>query len=140
MIKGMTRVIGALCAASACQGVLSTCGRDAPPAAKVVPRSKGSLDVVVTVPPLKGLVQPLLPEGSSVTVLMKPGRSEHGYELSPDDIVRVKQTDESAGLNWNRVVRAVFEAYLDRGYTSSTLVVRKDGDQRRCFYLFHKER
>jgi len=57
----------------------------------------------------------------------------------PDDIVRIKQTDEAAGLHWNHVVRAVFEAYLARGYTSSALVVQKDGEERRCFYLFHKD-
>lgn len=57
----------------------------------------------------------------------------------PDDIVQVKQADEAAGLDWNRAVRAVFEAYLARGYTSSALVVRKDGEQRRCFYLFQKD-
>lgn len=51
------------------------------------------MEVVVTVPPLRGLVEPLLPEGGSVTVLMKPGRSEHGYELSPEDVVRVAKAD-----------------------------------------------
>jgi ABC-type Zn uptake system ZnuABC Zn-binding protein ZnuA len=38
---------------------------------------------------LKGIVEPLLPPGSSVTVLMKPGRSEHGYEFTPSDLARL---------------------------------------------------
>ena len=52
-----------------------------------------AMDVVVTVPPLKGLIEPLLPPGSRVTTLMKPGRSEHGYEMTADDVVRVAKAD-----------------------------------------------
>jgi len=51
------------------------------------------LKVVVTVPPFKGLVEPLLPVGSSVTVLMKPGRSEHGYEFTPADMAALAGAD-----------------------------------------------
>jgi zinc transport system substrate-binding protein len=51
------------------------------------------LKVVVTVAPLKGLVEPLLPEGSSVTVLMQPGKSEHGYEFTPADMAAVAKAD-----------------------------------------------
>src|SRR5262245_42232134 len=51
------------------------------------------LKVVVTVAPLKGLVEPLLPEGSSVTVLMRPGKSEHGYEFTPADLAAVAKAD-----------------------------------------------
>lgn len=47
------------------------------------------LKVVVTIPPLKGILEPLLPEGSSVKVLMSPGRSEHNYEFTPSDMAAV---------------------------------------------------
>jgi zinc transport system substrate-binding protein len=46
------------------------------------------LDVVVSIPPLKGLVEPLLPPGSTVTVLIRPGSSEHGYEIPPADLMK----------------------------------------------------
>ncbi len=52
-----------------------------------------ALDVVVTVPALKGLIEPLTPEGSTVTMLMKPGRSEHGYEFSAADIASLTRAD-----------------------------------------------
>ncbi|QOI99817.1 MAG: zinc ABC transporter substrate-binding protein [Phycisphaeraceae bacterium] len=51
------------------------------------------LRVVVTVAPLAGLVGPLLPEGSDVRILMKPGRSEHGYEFTPEDLSAVGRAD-----------------------------------------------
>lgn len=57
------------------------------------PASAAGLDVVVTLPPLKGIVEPLLPSGSTVTMLMRPGRSEHGYEFSPSDIARLGKAD-----------------------------------------------
>lgn len=51
------------------------------------------LQVVVTIPPLRGLVEPLLPEGSTVKVLMPPGRSEHNYEFTPSDMAAVENAD-----------------------------------------------
>lgn len=44
------------------------------------------LRVVVSIPPLKGLIEPLLPPGSTVTVLIPAGTSEHGYEIPPGTI------------------------------------------------------
>lgn len=51
------------------------------------------LSVVVTLPPLKGLVQPLLPIGSTLTVLMPPGKAEHGYEFKPADLAALSKAD-----------------------------------------------
>jgi zinc transport system substrate-binding protein len=51
------------------------------------------LKVVVTIPPLKGIVEPLLPQGSTVKVLMPPGRSEHNYEFTPADMASVGGAD-----------------------------------------------
>lgn len=61
---------------------------DAPPSQVVRP-----LDVVVTVAPLRSLVEPLLPSGSVVRVLMAPGRSEHGYEFTPQDVAALARAD-----------------------------------------------
>lgn len=56
-------------------------------------RAPGPMRVVVTVPPLAGLVRPLLPAGASVTVLMSSGKSEHGYEFTPGDIAAIGNAD-----------------------------------------------
>lgn len=48
---------------------------------------------VVSIPPLKGLVAPLLPEGSEVVVLCPPGRSEHGFELTPGMVAALGEAD-----------------------------------------------
>jgi zinc transport system substrate-binding protein len=53
----------------------------------------GPLQVVVTVAPLKGIVEPLLPPGATVRILMQPGRSEHGYEFTPSDIAALTNAD-----------------------------------------------
>ncbi|HYD00020.1 MAG TPA: metal ABC transporter substrate-binding protein [Phycisphaerales bacterium] len=65
-----------------------------PPATKPWP---APMSVVVSIAPLKGLVEPLLPPGSSVTVLIPPGASEHGYEIPP---ARVKDAINADLLVW----------------------------------------
>jgi zinc transport system substrate-binding protein len=49
--------------------------------------------VVVSIPPLRGLVEPLLPPGSSVEVLIPPGVSEHGFEIAPAALAGVAKAD-----------------------------------------------
>jgi ABC-type Zn uptake system ZnuABC Zn-binding protein ZnuA len=56
-------------------------------------RGGGSLRVVVTVAPLRSIVERLAPAGSEVSVLMAPGRSEHGYEFTPSDLVAAGRAD-----------------------------------------------
>jgi zinc transport system substrate-binding protein len=56
-------------------------------------RKPGPLRVVVTVPALVGLIKPLLPSGATVTAIMPPGRSEHGYEPTPHDIATLGGAD-----------------------------------------------
>ncbi|CAG1007840.1 High-affinity zinc uptake system protein ZnuA [Phycisphaerales bacterium] len=51
------------------------------------------LNVVVTVAPLRGIIEPLLPPGSKITILMPPGRSEHGYEFSSQDLSTIAKSD-----------------------------------------------
>src|SRR4029453_12266959 len=53
---------------------------------------KGALNVVVTVPPLGGLVKRLAPE-ASVTTLVKSSQSEHGTEFTPADIGALRSAD-----------------------------------------------
>ncbi|HYE62201.1 MAG TPA: metal ABC transporter substrate-binding protein [Phycisphaerales bacterium] len=80
MWKPLALLLAAALLALALTSPLTAC-KQTPPAK--VPRT---VKAVVTVAPLKSLVEPLLPPGSSVTILMQPGRSEHGYEFTPADV------------------------------------------------------
>lgn len=51
------------------------------------------LRAVVTIAPLRSFVEPLLPEGSQIRVLMQPGKSEHGYEFTPSDLRAIAEAD-----------------------------------------------
>jgi zinc transport system substrate-binding protein len=53
--------------------------------------AEGPPRVVVSVAPLAGLIEPMLPEGSTVTVIVGPGQSEHGFELTPSQVAAVRQ-------------------------------------------------
>jgi zinc transport system substrate-binding protein len=57
------------------------------------PPTPAGIRVVVTVPPLKGLVEPLLAPGSTIKILMKPGHSEHAYEFTPADRASLASAD-----------------------------------------------
>lgn len=64
-------------------------------AAHAVTTSAAPVSVVVTIAPLKGLVERLAPTGSTIRVLMPPGRSEHGYEFTPADLAALGRADVS---------------------------------------------
>lgn len=56
-------------------------------------RAPGPMRVVVTIPPLEGLIRPLLPADATVKVLIPPGRSEHGYEPTLSDTAALAEAD-----------------------------------------------
>jgi ABC-type Zn uptake system ZnuABC Zn-binding protein ZnuA len=49
--------------------------------------------VVASIPPLAGLVGPLLPEGSVLTVMVGPTQSAHGFELTPSQVAEARRAD-----------------------------------------------
>ncbi len=53
----------------------------------------GPVRVVTTIPPLAGLIRPLLPAGGTVEALIPPNKSEHGYELTANDIAALARAD-----------------------------------------------
>jgi zinc transport system substrate-binding protein len=66
------------------------CGKPpAPPAAPV----SNSISVVVSIPPLEGLVKPLLTRGGTIRTLVPPGRSEHGFEFTSADLAEMARAD-----------------------------------------------
>ncbi len=63
-----------------------SCSGGGKPSAVARSQWPAPMSVVVSIPPLKGLIEPLLPPGSTVTVLIPPGVSEHGYEVPPGQL------------------------------------------------------
>lgn len=80
------------------------------------------IKVVVTVAPLKALVEPLLPKGSELRILMQPGRSEHGYEFSPQDLSNLAGADLVVYIGLNLEPR-VAEVLADHKGTAAQRVV-----------------
>ena len=69
--------------------VIAGCRRSTP----VSPASNQPFTAVVTIPPLKGLVEPLLPSGGRVELLIPAGVSEHNYELPPSKLAALEGAD-----------------------------------------------
>ena len=67
--------------------------------AEAQPARAPQVRVVVSIPPLKGLVEPLLKDagiaisGTGVDVLIPPGVSEHGYEIPPSKLAGLNRAD-----------------------------------------------
>ncbi len=69
-------------------GLLPGCG------SKVdAPRTPGEVRVVVSIPPLVGLVEALVPPEAEVRGLVAPGQSPHAYEPTPSDVAAVGRAD-----------------------------------------------
>lgn len=85
-----TLLVGFLVLSSAIISVLVVKFRSPPGGASGGERG---LRIVVTVAPLSELATLLAPDGSSVMILMPPGRSEHGYEFTPGDLAALAEAD-----------------------------------------------
>lgn len=52
-----------------------------------------AVQLTVSIPPLAGIVAPILLPEDSINVLLKNGASPHGYQLKPSDLITLKQAD-----------------------------------------------
>jgi len=52
-----------------------------------------ALNVVVTIPPLAGMIAPLLSKQDTLTVLLAPGGSPHDFQLKPLQMIAIDQAD-----------------------------------------------
>lgn len=66
--------------------VLSGCDSSAP-------RPPGAPRIVVSIAPLAGLVRELAPPDAEVRTLVPPGRSPHGFEMTPGDLAALGDAD-----------------------------------------------
>ncbi|MBL8763128.1 MAG: zinc ABC transporter substrate-binding protein [Phycisphaerae bacterium] len=56
--------------------------------------SAGELRVLVTIPPLRSLAEPLARAvGGRVEILVKPGHSEHNFEIGPEELASLARAD-----------------------------------------------
>lgn len=86
-----------------------------PPGAGATEREQSPLRVVVSIAPLRGLVEPLLKEAGiagSVEVLIPPGRSEHGFEYPPSRLARLESADlvVLVGMGLDKPVRKFIDS------------------------------
>lgn len=51
------------------------------------------IKAIVSIAPLKGIVEAILPAGSTVETLIPPGVSEHGYEIPPTKLAALNRAD-----------------------------------------------
>lgn len=52
-----------------------------------------AMQVTVTIPPLAGLVAPLLDEDDQLSVLLQPGASPHGFQIKPSHLWLLEKSD-----------------------------------------------
>ncbi|WP_029408009.1 zinc ABC transporter substrate-binding protein [Thiomicrorhabdus sp. Milos-T2] len=52
-----------------------------------------AINITVSIPPLAGIIAPLLDENDHLSVILKPGASPHGYQLKPSDLRRLQTSD-----------------------------------------------
>ena len=57
------------------------------------PRTTSLNTVIATIPPLYGLVRPLLPDTVRVEMLIGPGQSAHGHRLTPSEVASARTAD-----------------------------------------------
>src|SRR5262245_43348822 len=71
-----------------------------------------AIRAVVSIAPLKGIVEPLLPPGSSVIVLVPVGVSEHDYEIPAAKLASLTKADlvVSVGLGLDSAVERFLDA------------------------------
>ena len=92
-----------------------------PPATSSETPQLTPLKAVVTIAPLRGLVEPLLPPGSTIDMLIPPGVSEHGYEIPPQKLAAITRADVVVlvGLNLEPQV----EKFLSNNTSADRLVI-----------------
>lgn len=52
-----------------------------------------AVNITVSIPPLAGIIAPLLDENDQISVILKPGASPHGFQLKPSDLRGLQSSD-----------------------------------------------
>ncbi len=86
-VLGITTLLAIALSLPACSDRTS----QSPPA-----RAPGPLRIVATIPPVRGIIEPLLTSagiGHELRTLLPPGASEHGFEITPMDMGALGSAD-----------------------------------------------
>lgn len=77
------------------QKVLLTKGRYAflPLLVMAYSSSGYAINITVSIPPLAGIVAPLLGDDDQIEIMLKPGASPHGFQLKPSHLKSLKNSD-----------------------------------------------
>ena len=75
---------------------LAACSDKNTPAPVPPPRTPGPLRIVATIPPVRGIIDPLLTAAGAkyqLHTLLPPGASEHGFEITPASMEAIGNAD-----------------------------------------------
>lgn len=75
---------------------LAACSDKNTPAPAAPPRALGPLRIVATIPPVRGIIDPLLTAAGAkyeLLTLLPPGASEHGFEITPASMEAIGKAD-----------------------------------------------
>ncbi len=75
---------------------LVACADKTTPASPPPPRAPGPLRIVATIPPVRGIIDPLLTAAGAkyqLLTLLPPGASEHGFEITPASMEALGNAD-----------------------------------------------
>ena len=85
--------------------------------------AEGPPRVAVSIPPLRGLVEPLLGGGGEIRVLIPVGVSGHGYQPNPSDAQALRQSDLVVGVGLG--IEGGLSRYLERGAGGRVVLMSK---------------
>lgn len=100
------------------------CERADGPPLKAAPAT-GSLRVVVTIPPLLWATKAIVPSDAEVTLILAPGQSEHGFEITPSQFKAINDADVVAMVGYS--LEPKVEATLKMGNRTTRRVVNFEG-------------
>ena len=81
-----------------------------------------AIQLTVSVPPLAGLLKPLLDESDELVVLLKPGVSPHGFQLKPSHLRSIQESDAVFSIG------TPVDAWIDKTLTRVVQPVLKMSD------------
>ena len=123
---GVRVLIASLAAALLAIGCGDTRGPGAGSASATADRSDADkpVRIVATIPPVAGLLEPMLGEGVTITTLVPPGRSVHGYRSGPEQIAEAARASAVVGVGLG--IDDQLGAPIDRARRSGRLILFAD--------------
>lgn len=103
--------------------MIVACDRASP--SEVQAQATGPLRVVVTIPPLLWAAKAIAPADAQITLILAPGQSEHGFEITPSQFKAINDADIVAMVGYS--LEPKVEATLKLGDRARRRVVNFEG-------------